>query len=400
MLKWLSSKNNQVATRSDRGGKGGKVKSAGSKADGVEGSSIVADNRNIYRYEVPRQEVDMQQLIDNHEPGQMFPYVSTTGDEVETQSSRINRIMRFIPSIKAKRVKVDRRLDFVLKEEAEHISLSDIVGNKVSMEFFSVPSIMFAFAPTVSMRSDFTDIYITLVDSRFRGSKIQQRLILSSNKHYKGEMCIDYSIPKVSAGNLEFSITTAVPILNTGEIWGALQVEVMLRESSFPEAIPFKEIQASATLPTTGLVEFSRDPTKLNLTLLDGHTEELREMKNRGEIPDVATAHVAIDSKMTYASSRMDSKLGASVEPSKQDWERIRRNTKSRATKQSVSPPESKVDDGETIPSEKDSKSGDIETVSGSQPSAPGEEKVVLSEDAQRILDGRKVKFNIRDIHL
>jgi len=380
------------------------------KVDGVEGSAILAENRHVYGHKVPEKEVDMQQLIDNHEPGHLFPYVATTGEEVESPESRIQRIMRFIPSIRSKRVKMDKRLDFVMTDEVEHISLSRLIGDRISMKFFSIPSIMFAFSPTVSLMSDFTDVYISLIDSRFRGKKQQQQIILSSNKHYKGEMCIDYSIPRVSADNLEFCVTSAVPILNTGEIWGALQVEITLRESSFPEPIPFKEVMGSNAMPTTGLLEYNRDPTRLNLAILDGHTEELREMKNRGEITDVATAHVAIEKKMTYASSRIDGRQGAPIEPSYADWDRIRKNTKTRAAKQSVSPPPSHVnDDARSAESKTESivRSGADEkeavrledaVVGLGSMVTKEDEKVEVSKEAQDVLNRSKVKFAVRDI--
>jgi len=87
------------------------------EVDGVEGSAILAENRKVYGHRVPEQEVDMQQLIDNHEEGQLFPFLATTGEEVEPPGSRIERIMRFIPSMKVKRVKVEKRMDFVLREK-------------------------------------------------------------------------------------------------------------------------------------------------------------------------------------------------------------------------------------------------------------------------------------------
>lgn len=359
------------------------------EVDGVEGSAILAENRKVYGHRVPEQEVDMQQLIDNHEEGQLFPFLATTGEEVEPPGSRIERIMRFIPSMKVKRVKVEKRMDFVLRDETEHISLSKLIGDRVSMEFFSIPSILFAFSPTVSLRSDFTDIYVCLIDSRFRGRKLQQRMILSSNKHYKGEMCIDYSIPKESADSLEFCISSAVPILNTGEIWGALQAEFVLRESSFPEAIPFKEVMGAAAYAKTGLVEFNRDPTMLNLAILDDHHQELREMNERGEISDVATAHLAKETALTYSSSRINPRKGVSKEPTREDWEKLKKTTKTRAPQQSISPPAS-VEDARV---EEVGSSSDI-------PEDAKDERVVLSEDSKAILERRKQKvaFSVTDL--
>lgn len=307
--------------------------------EGVDGSGLIAENRTLYSHKKPDEEVTLGQLIDNHEPGKFFPYVATTGEEAESPSARSQRIMRFIPLILKRAIKLPKRMNFNLSDELEHISLVKIAKGKVSMEFFSIPRIMFSFTSTMSIRSNFTDVYVSLVDSRFVGEKTQQRIILSSNKHYKGEMCIDYSIPTTSMDKIEFAVAPAIPVLNTGEIWGSIQVEIELRESDHPEVIPFKEVMATTALPKTGLEVYYRDPTRLNVAMTDDHMDDLRLLKDRGEIPDVGEAVVSSEGTMTYASSRVQSKPGVPKEPTYEDWEEIQKRKKTVQAQPSVTPP-------------------------------------------------------------
>lgn len=376
-------------------------------SDGVDGSSLVAENRTLYSHYKPEEEVDMSHLMDNHEEGKFFPFVATTGDEVEDPGTRMERIMRFIPLIHKRVIKMPKRLNFNMMGEVEHISLSDIVGAKVTMEFFSVPRVQFSFTPTVSIRSNFSDVYITLVDSRFIGNKNQQQIILSSNKHYKGEMCIDYSIPTISMDKLEFAVAPAVPTLNTGEIWGAIQVEVEMRESDHPEVIPFKEVMAGAAFPTTGLDVHYRDPTKLNISILEQHLPELRAIRDRGEIPDVGNPMVSSQKKMTYASSRISSKPRMPENPSASDWDKIKKHKKTMGSNQSYSPPPSEDGQQHIDPKLEELREEGLESQRANNTSpavtiSDNEETSEEVKEALAILDGvksvKKTRFNVQDV--
>jgi hypothetical protein len=321
----------------------------GGKIDNRKVDDIVMNDaeREVYRFKLPVQERGFTDLIAAHEPGTRFQHVAITGSDPEDYGSRNRRLVQLQPRINSRPVDLPEHINVNLVKDVEDFPFSQIVSNEgdpvgvrkrggkgkkqvrqelMKMPFILVKRAVFIFHPLISMSDEYTGIKVALVDNRFRHDQERRTVSLSSNLGYAGEMNLDYSFPRSSVEKMHLTFSAEVPILNTGEQWGACQVFLEVEESDFPIIEPYREVAGTARLPTTGLAIFKTNPAHLNLIMRENHKGNLQEMYADGDIANETEAITEKTKKATYSQSsaplKRRSQIVKKVDPTK-GWEGV-----------------------------------------------------------------------------
>lgn len=280
--------------------------------------------RRLYQHKLPEQELGFGELLKDHTRGEKFPYVMISTDDGPTDESRISFLQRFQALIVSSNVSIPKRLNMNLVKEVEEISFSNCFGKKIKMEFVLLKKAVFVLTPLSSMFDRYTDVLACIVDKRFRGSVIRQELLLSSNKDYTGELSLDYSIPKTSLDKVFFCVNLETPIMNTGEQWASIQIELDVEESDYPQRPNFKRVLATSSMPRSGLLKYNYNPMKMDLSIHNNHRDQLLEMYADGDLVRPSDPETVKTGKLEYAKSSAPTvkKTGILKVPTN-DWEAV-----------------------------------------------------------------------------
>lgn len=290
--------------------------------------------RELYRYDLPKQERGFTDLLKSHKPGERFPYVAITGNDPESYDARVRRLVQLQPRINSRTIDLPEYVVVDLCKEIELYPLSQVLmyaGRKstINYRFLMLRKATVIFAPMTSMTDVFTNVKVTIVDSRFRTPVERGTLLLGSNNQYRGELNMDHCIPKTSADKVHLSISAEAPILNTGEQWGACQVFMEVEESDFPQVAPFKEVAGVSALPPTALETFDYDPTYKDLVIRNNHRKQLQDMYLAGDIADETEPMQEKKTSKVQAKSSAQRILRSAMKSSDDDeWAVIRKGVK------------------------------------------------------------------------
>lgn len=242
-------------------------------------------NREIFKFDVPTQELGLSDLIKKHKEGDRFQYLAITGKEEESFAARQRRIFTLKPKLVRQPIPSDELPEIELTRDTEDLNLSSILPKK-GEKYIRVVNITGYFSPLVSSLSVFSGAKVSLVDSRYDPPQQIQATRINTNLDTKFELSMDFYIPRTSAHRISLVIVREQALISYGEQWGAIQAQVQISEASFPQQHPVKEAVAVVAPTNTLLNEFETDPNYIDIMMTEGDRSKIRELYLQGDIAD------------------------------------------------------------------------------------------------------------------
>jgi hypothetical protein len=256
-------------------------------------------DRELLRFQQPKTEMGMSDHIIQHQRGQQFKYVVVTDADKETDQSVLDRLLNFKPTISKKQIDIgtieripliknveDFDLDMALQihKEKSQSKRSRSRSSSFSKPYIHLSEVMFCITPTVSVYSDFSNIIVQLIDSRYGHDSVVQESKGISAWQTMGTIAMDYSIPlkDISQIKLVFQLTSRV--LKEGFEWAAVQLQLKVSELDFPIQTSKKAVTAYYSIPQSIMTPRTRDPNKLDMTIDNTDFSTLQTMFKNGDI--------------------------------------------------------------------------------------------------------------------
>jgi hypothetical protein len=285
MLKFFSRKDSK-SQRPSKKKPGGTQIVQSSKADPlVTRETLSTAERELYQFEAPTQELGLSDLIKNHNEGDRFQYVALTGKDTETYEARLRRMVTFRPRMSKSMIPLNDLPHIKLIEESESLSLVSVLPKKGD-DYIRVHSVSGYFSPTVSVMSNFSKVHVCLMDSRFSPPAEIQSVTVNSNIDAKVELSMDFCVPRSDADKINLMVSLEQSTISYGHQWGALQVQLALEESSFPNQSHMKNVVGILAPTASALEDFTVNPNTLDITMTEGDRKRLRGLYQSGDIAD------------------------------------------------------------------------------------------------------------------
>lgn len=275
-----------------------------------DGSRPSEMGRELFSFPKPEHKETMADYINNHKEGDIFPYVTVTGQEDETKDSRLARLRSFV-SPYGKSVKPEMRINGVildlldgslcideLKQHVDNsiLSKAKIKENKrfndINEHVFTKPYVQLRritgeFVPLLSGTADYTDLVFSLQDGRL----LDHQIVVQSNKiptNSAGvfEMSCDYCIPTRDIRQLSIKYELARPIMREGYQWGTVSMCISICEADTPYITPKVEAIGIVRMPYTAMEDQEADPDHKDITYTASQIKRFRDMYLEGAIAD------------------------------------------------------------------------------------------------------------------
>lgn len=266
-------------------------------------------DRQLYRFDLPKQEKGFSDLINSFTGEGMFPYAAITKSEDESHDARMRRLVNLQPRINFRKLDIPDHISLKFFKEVEEFPMNLIVQlshkqkDKTNYDYILMKRVSIIFSPLSSFFDSHSDVVVTIMDARKRSGLIARRFNLTDNDQYKVEGSLDYCFPKASADKVSLSFAQDIPTFNTGEQWGACQIFLEVEESDYPQSVAFKESIGLPTFATSMLEDYKYDPTTIDLAVRNMHRRDLREMYLNGQIADETEPQSEKLGRVTYAKS-------------------------------------------------------------------------------------------------
>lgn len=259
-------------------------------------------DRELFQFNLPAQERGFTDILTQHKSGSKLQYVGLTAPPSETMAGRVSRLLLHTAKLSRNELPLADIPQLKLIGTMEKYPLSSVLPKK-GHDYVLLKKVTCVYVPMTSFKDKYTGVKISIMDMRHRGQEEKRSVTLSSNLPYNFEFCMDYCFPRASANKVFISVVLERAIVNTGEEWGALQVQLQIEQTTFPYVEPFQETTGAMILPSTGLDIFERDPAHVNLLVTDRHRELMARMKQEGDVIDIDEIHRARLARPQYTKS-------------------------------------------------------------------------------------------------
>jgi len=293
--------------------------------DGVHEREIMQGaERELYRYNQPKQELGMSDLIRNHQSGTRFMYAAVTGKESEELESKLRRLVSFQPKLNRTAIPFEKLPVIKLYNETESFPLNEILytsSKKLSQEYIRLSDAIVLYGAVVSPDCEFTKVQVGIADNRLLSNKMAKSFTATSNMMSRGNLSLPYCIPRADADQLVLSISRERAFLTDNRQWGAIQIQLTVEFTDFPVQFENQEIAALNMVTPSALEDRINNPNNIDVSILNQDRMRLAELFRQGEIVNETEP---IENKMAatkYAkSSIMGQPKGKQLEPAAQDW--------------------------------------------------------------------------------
>lgn len=301
----------------------------------VAASAGQSTNMDRTLYEIPQpSNVDaMTDLIKDHEPGSLFPYIGVVGTEGEGSDARRARMLALKPSYNRRDIPkivvsgcplISREGDFtmnVLMSFAKQNTKPVVLGAgplpagahnedySISKPYVHIRQITILFTPNVSSTSNYCNLWMNLIDNRLidsdRGS---QTNVVVSNQESIMEMSCDYCVSSADLHSFSLSYTLERDIVHPGFQWGTASFYFSITESDLPFQSSKIDSMGVYRMPITTLMKRETNADKSDISFTPADVVRMRELYQAGDIVDVDEPKTARLKTNTYSKSSIRSK--------------------------------------------------------------------------------------------
>jgi len=276
------------------------------KRDEIAARKTLGDaDRELYKYELPKNEMGMSDLLANHTPGTRFQYVALTGKNEESFEARVRRLVTLQPRFSKNAIRVEKAPNLRLIEDTEQFSL-DMAIPKKGKDYIRLASVQVIFIPLSSSMGIFTKAKASLLDTRMLSDQAIQSVKFASNLPEKKELSMDYCVTRESAEKIILNISREQATMMQGEQWGACQLVFQLEETDFPYISDFKEVAGTIAMPPAVLDDYQVNPNHIDVTVMENNRPGLRDLFLSGDLADETDPIENKSSVVKYSKSRMD----------------------------------------------------------------------------------------------
>jgi hypothetical protein len=308
-------------------------------------------HRDLYSVPRPEEVENMADHLQNHKPGDNFPYLAVVGNEEESKDSRLARLRAYkTPYGKENKpekringiilnelegiLKVEQLKDYVTTEglsktrQKENKKFTPIASSSFKKPYVQITRITGEYVPLMSSTANYTDLHFTLEDGRLlEHQTIAQSANIPSNQNGVFELSCDYCINTSDLDQLSLKYFLARPIMREGRQWGAVSLSIRLSESDTPYITPKVDAMAIVRTPYTTLEERQKDPDHADVLFTSGHIRTFQEMYRAGEIVDVDEPKKERTKRSSYSKSTIrgaqKGEAGPSHLSSQEGWEHL-----------------------------------------------------------------------------
>jgi hypothetical protein len=285
------------------GGSDGLMKLEASQVQEVAEADV---DRELFEFKLPKQERGFTDILDLHERGTKLQFVGLTPPPSESIVARASRLLVHTAKLSRTELPMKEIPQIKLIETNERFPLSSVVPRK-GPGYLILKRATGVFIPMTSFKDKYTVVKISILDMRHRNQEEKRSIKLNSNLPYNFEFCMDYCFPLASSDKVFLNVNIERAIVNEGEEWGAVQVQLTIEQSTFPYIEPFQETTGAMILPESGLDKFDRDPAHIDLVVTDRHREIMLEKKEQGDIIEIDQIHTVKMARNTYTKSSSSS---------------------------------------------------------------------------------------------
>jgi hypothetical protein len=281
--------------------------------------------RELYRYDQPKQDLGMSDLIKNHENGTRFMYAAITGRESEEMDSKLRRLISFQPTLKKKSIPIDNLPVIRLYKETEVFPLDQILppnkAKKFPGDYIRVSDAVTLYGAVVSPDCNFTKVSVGITDNRLMTDKLVKSFTATTNLMSKGNLALPYSVPLEDADQLVLTVSRERSFLEEGRQWGAIQIQLTIEFMQFPMQYENQEVAAVNMVPPTALTKPLNNPNNIDISILNQDRDKLAELYLEGDIADETEPIENKTQVVKYAKSTISGQTkGKKIEPVHSDW--------------------------------------------------------------------------------
>lgn len=275
--------------------------------DGTAANDI---GRDLFSFPKPEKKETMKDYLNNHNSGDIFPYIAITGKEEETKDNRIARLRAFAspynkeskPEMRVNGLVLDLLVGSLhiddLKSHVDNSLLSkaqtkqnkqfkEINTHVFKKPYVHIKKITGEFVPLLSGSADYTELYFSLQDGRL----LEHQVVVQSNKIPTNnvgviEMSCDYCIPTADIKQISIRYELARPIMKEGFQWGTVSLVISVDESDTPYLTPKVEAMAIVRAPYTSMETQQVDQDHKDVTYTAAQIKSFRELYINNDIAD------------------------------------------------------------------------------------------------------------------
>jgi hypothetical protein len=248
--------------------------------------------RDVLRFPYPELESGMTDHIVSHLRGNKFEYVALSQPDTETNKSILRRLSTYKPKSSSQEMPMSSLPKINLIQTTETFPLSSIIGSNIKtkkyLEFILINSVCVSYVPLMSFNDEYSTMKVALFDGRKLRDNEVRTYQGNSNMSFNTELALDYCFPTSSSHHIKLVFSLEQDLVISGEMWGAVQVQIQMVQMDFPEQVSVKEVQGVLRLPESGLKTYKRDPRALNGIIDAGDLEALKTMHKQGDITDIS----------------------------------------------------------------------------------------------------------------
>nr|QYF49551.1 MAG: movement protein [Yunnan phenui-like virus] len=281
-------------------------------------------------------------MLKDHNPGERMTGVAVAKKSSQPREAIMRDLEQFQPEVKRRQIKLPKNFVLQLRGQEEKISFDQIfTRTNPRFPYILVRRMKFVLTPLSSFFDTFTNVNVMVLDTRMLNRPKRQTTVLNSNVDYRGNLSLDYCFPIASISKLFLYLNLEVVLMEAGEEWATVLVQVEAEEMDFPVMEEFQPISVVAHLPPSGLQRYKYDPTHMNLTIRDSHRKKLLELYETGDLADTTKPILNKTGRAKYSSTTFQS---THAQPMPQigpiDWSGMQVMGRQNEEEMSITPPE------------------------------------------------------------
>jgi len=294
------------------------------KSSNSPGNSEVmmkGSEREVMKYNQPTQELGMSDLIKQHTSGDRFMYAAISHKADDNHNSMLSRLIRHT-AISNRSPIPEKKLPCIpLYEEVETFPLSGIV-NKTGKAYIHIVEVLVVFAPLVAPDSDYTQVKMAIMDSRFIDNRsIVKSFSAASNIVTKGSLKLSYCFPRAEVNKISLVVSRDAAFLQAGSQWGVLQLQVSMEDMDFPIQTDVMKVHAVNDLVGGLLENPDVSPNHLDVTMSEHDRIRLQQMYLNGDLRDASEAIAGKQEVTKYSKSILSKPKGKEFNTSAKGWD-------------------------------------------------------------------------------
>nr|QYF49545.1 MAG: movement protein [Jiangsu sediment phenui-like virus] len=242
---------------------------------------------------MPTKEPTLGGKVDSHRAGELFKYAVIANAPSTERVGLFDKLRSYKPASRVASLTLNdvpairmlgNEVNFPLKRAVQQNIF------KGAEDFVLIDCVLVHFVPLDSLVNDKSVITVQINDFRKREGTTQRAAKIDNKMGYNILFSLDYCVETRDMDKMTLSFACPANDFQEGISWGTVKVVIQLQFLSFPRRMPLQETLGVMVMSDTDLDKYAYDPRMFDIVLTPDVLNELRGMKERGEIENLTVA--------------------------------------------------------------------------------------------------------------